>query len=44
MVSKPQINIGEDGSTPQLVKQVINHWQWILILDGHLIEFSIIYA
>jgi hypothetical protein len=44
MVSRPQVNLGENCSTSYLVKQIIDPWKGILIINGHLIELSILYA
>jgi len=35
MVSGSQINLGEDLSLLKLIEEIINSWQWVLVLDGH---------
>src|ERR1041385_6212906 len=38
VVPRSKIALGENTSSFQLIKQIIDHWSWILVLDGHLIQ------
>src|ERR1051325_4647162 len=42
MITIPQINLTENKSTNQLIHQIINHRNWILVLNRHLVQLSII--
>ena len=44
MISKSQIDLGENSCTAQLIEEIVNSGQRISILDRHLIEFSVVYA
>jgi hypothetical protein len=44
MASIPQYVLEKIVAPLNLVKQVINSWQGILILNGHLIKLTIFYA
>ena len=37
MISSPQINFLEDFGPTELIKQIVNPWQWILVFDGDVI-------
>ena len=37
-----QINAADDRCTLQLIKQLINAWQWIAVLDGLIIETAMV--
>jgi hypothetical protein len=44
MIARSQINLGKDLGFRQLIKQDIDVWQRILILDGNSIQRSIIHT
>ena len=44
MISGPQINFGEYFGPAELIKQIVNPWQWILVFDGDVIQLSVVYA
>jgi hypothetical protein len=44
MISSAEINLGEHFGSIQLIEQVFNLWEWVFILDGHLIEFTVIHT
>jgi hypothetical protein len=44
MITRPQINLREYFGPLQLIKQDINARQWVLVLDGYSIEWSIIHT
>ncbi|MFS8020003.1 hypothetical protein Hanom_Chr15g01410471 [Helianthus anomalus] len=42
MVSRSQINLRVIGRPLQLVEQVVNTWERITILHGHLVKFAVV--
>jgi hypothetical protein len=44
IITQSKINLGEHLSTCQLIKQEVDVWQWVHVLDCHRIEWSIIDA
>jgi hypothetical protein len=44
MISSAEINLGEHFGSIQLVKQVFNLREWVFILDGHLVEFTVVHT
>ena len=44
VISGSQINIAKHLRTNQLIHQIINHWKRILVLNGNLIQLSIIHT
>jgi hypothetical protein len=43
MVPQPQIDLGEELGSIELVKQNINSQEWVLVLNGSRIERSVVY-
>jgi len=43
MVSQPQIDLGEEFGSVELVKQNINSQEWVLVLNGPHVEWSVVY-
>jgi hypothetical protein len=44
MISSAEINLGEHFGSIQLIEQVFNLREWVFILDGHLVEFTVIHT
>ena len=44
MIARSEINLGEILGTSELIKQIINPWQGVLVLDGDCIQVSVINA
>jgi hypothetical protein len=44
ILSRSKIDLGEHTCTTVLIKQIINHRQWVLVLDKNLIQSMIIHA
>ena len=44
MIPRPQVDLGEDLRSTQLIKEIINSWQRVLVLNGHLVYLSVVYA
>jgi hypothetical protein len=44
MIAGSEINLGEILGTSKLIKQIINLWQRVLVLDGDCIQVSVINA
>jgi hypothetical protein len=44
MISTAEINLGEHFGSIQLIKQVFNLWKGVLVLDGYLVEFTVIHT
>ena len=44
MIPRPQVDLGEDPCSTQLIKDVINSWQRVLVLNGHLVYLLVVYA
>ena len=44
MIPRSKVYLRKRGSSLQLVQQVIDSWQWVLVLNGDFVELSIIYA
>jgi hypothetical protein len=44
MIAGAEINLGEHLGSRQLIKQDVNAWKMILILDGDCIQWSIIHT
>jgi hypothetical protein len=44
MLARMKVNLRKDLRSNQLIKQEINAGQWILVLHGHCVEWSIIDA
>jgi hypothetical protein len=44
MIARTKVNLREDLCSNQLIEQEINAGQWILVLHGYCIEWSIIDA
>lgn len=42
VITRSKINFGEVTCTLELIKQIIDPWNWLLILNGDLIQLSII--
>jgi hypothetical protein len=42
MITRPMINLGKHFSTHKLIEQEVDAGQWVLVLDYHRIEWSII--
>src|ERR1041385_5780722 len=42
MISGPQINLGEDSGSVQLVEQILDLEERILVLDGHFIQLTLV--
>jgi len=43
MVSQPQIDLGEEFGSAESVKQNIDSWEWVLILNGPRVEWLVVY-
>jgi hypothetical protein len=41
MIARSEINLGEILGTSELIKQIINPWQGVLVLDGDQCTFSL---
>lgn len=44
MVSRSQIELGEELRTMQLVKQLVNHRYRVLVLDSCLVQLAVVDA
>ena len=44
IIPRPQVDLGEDLCSTQLIKDVINSWQRVLVLNGHLVYLLVVYA
>ena len=44
VISGPQINLGEYFCPTKLIKQIVNPWQWIFVLDGDIIHLTVIHT
>ena len=44
MIARSEINLGEILGTSELVKQIINSWQRVLVLDGDCVQVLVINA
>ena len=44
MVSRSDVNLGENTRSLQLVEQIVDSRERILILDSHLIQFPVVDA
>ena len=44
MIPRPQVDLGEDPCSTQLIKEIINSWQRVLVLNSHLVYLSVVYA
>jgi hypothetical protein len=44
MISSAEINFGAYLGSIQLIKQVFNLWKWVFVLDGYLVEFTVIHT
>ena len=44
MVSGPQIDLGEDPGSVQLVEQILDLRERILVLDGHFIQLTVVHT
>jgi hypothetical protein len=44
MVTKTKVNLGENSGSSQLIKERIDSWKRIFVLDGHCIERSVIHT
>ena len=44
MISGPQIDLGEDSGSVQLVEQILDLGERILVLDGHFIQLTVIHT
>ena len=44
MISSPQIDLGEDSSSVQLVEQILDLGERILVLDGHFIQLKVVHT
>jgi hypothetical protein len=44
MIAKTKVNLRKDLRSNQLIKQEVNAGQWILVLHGYCVEWSVIDA
>ena len=44
MIARSKINLGEILGTSKLIKQIINPWQGVLVLDGDCVQVPVINA
>jgi hypothetical protein len=44
VIAGVDINLGEHFGSRLLIKQDVNVWKWILVLDGDYIEQSVIHT
>jgi hypothetical protein len=44
ILSRSNIDLREHTRTMELTKQIINPWQWVLVLDSNLIQSTIIHT
>ncbi len=44
MITGMEINLGEDSGSVHLIKQIFNLGERVFILDGHIIESSVVHA
>jgi hypothetical protein len=44
VVSRTQVQAGEYVGIVQLIKEVINAWERVAVLDGHGIQLPVVYA
>ncbi|GKA48550.1 hypothetical protein Tco_0741508 [Tanacetum coccineum] len=44
MITRSKVYLREVARSLKLVKQIVNPREWIMILDGQLVQFTIVYA
>jgi hypothetical protein len=44
MIARSEINLGEILGTSKLIKQIIDSWQRVLVLDGDCVQVPVINA
>src|ERR1041385_7698828 len=44
VVSGPQINLGEDSGSVQLVEQILDLGERILVLDGYFVQLTVVHT
>ena len=44
MIIRAEINLKKISGTSNLIKEIVNVGQWVLVLNGHLVQLTIIWA
>ena len=44
MIARSEINLGEILGTSKLIKQIIDSWQRVLVLDGDCVQVPVVNA
>ena len=44
MIAGTKVDFGEDTGAIQLVKKIFDFWQWVLVLDGDIIQLPVIHT
>ena len=44
VISGPQINLGEYFCPAELIKQIINSWEWIFVINSDIVQLTVIHT